>query len=297
MPFMHVSMHNWMRAEPIEVTIARLAKCGYDAIEISGEPERYDTRHVRKLLQDHGLTCWGSVTLMLADRDLLAKDEAQRAASVQYVRDCITMVKELGGQEITIVPSTVGKIKPQGTPDQEWGWAVESLKSCYDHGQREGVRLAIEPLNRFETYFLNRHDQALALAREVGPECGVCIDVFHMNIEEKDMYQAIRNCKGRLTDFHVADNNRMACGMGHCDWRKIIGTLKEIGYDGSLTVEFVAPVDRTPANQYPNAIEKGPVNLTPDELKFIEDHGSSTLSDEFYTWLVDETNKTLRKYL
>ena len=94
---MHISMHNWMRAEPIEDTIARLASCGYDAIEISGEPERYDTKHVRKLLQDHKLTCWGSVTLMLADRDLLAKDEAQRAASVKYVRDCITMVKELGG--------------------------------------------------------------------------------------------------------------------------------------------------------------------------------------------------------
>ncbi len=294
---MQISMHNWMRAEPIGDTIARLARCGYDAIEISGEPERYDTKHVRKLLQDHKLTCWGSVTLMLADRDLLAKDEAQRAASVKYVRDCITMVQELGGVEITIVPSTVGKIKPQGRPDEEWQWAIDSLKSCYEHGQRAGVRLAIEPLNRFETYFLNRHDQALALAKAVGPDCGVCIDVFHMNIEEQDMYQAIRNCKGRLADFHVADNNRMACGMGHCDWGKIIGTLKEIGYDGALTVEFVAPVDRTPANPYPNAIEKGPVNLTADELKFIEDHGSSTLSDEFYTWLVAETSKTLRKYI
>ena len=83
--------------------------------------------------------------------------------------------------------------------------------------------------------------------------------------------------------------------MGHCDWGKIIGTLKEIGYDGALTVEFVAPVDRTPANPYPNAIEKGPVNLTADELKFIEDHGSGTLSNEFYTWLVEETIKTLRR--
>jgi len=294
---MQVAMHNWMRAEPIEVTIARLAKCGYDAIEISGEPEKYDTRHVGKLLKDHKLVCWGSVTLMLGDRDLLAKNEAQRAMSVKYVKDTITMVKELGGQEITIVPSTVGKIQSQGSPEEEWEWAVGSLKQCYDHGKKEGVKLAIEPLNRFETYFLNRHDQALALAKDVGPECGVCIDVFHMNIEEKDMYQAIRNCKGRLNDFHVADNNRMACGMGHCDWGKIIGTLKEIGYDGALTVEFVAPVDRTPANPYPNAIEKGPVNLTADELKFIEDHGSSTLSDEFYTWLVDETNKTLRKYI
>jgi D-psicose/D-tagatose/L-ribulose 3-epimerase len=294
---MQVAMHNWMRAEPIEVTIARLAQCGYDAIEISGEPERYDTKAVRKLLADHKLTCWGSVTLMLADRDLLAKDEAQRAASVKYVTDTITMVKELGGQEITIVPSTVGKIKPQGSPDEEWTWAVDSLKQCYAHGLKEGVKLAIEPLNRFETYFLNRHDQALALAEAVGPQCGICIDVFHMNIEEQDMYQAIRNAKGRLNDFHVADNNRMACGMGHCDWGKIIGTLKEIGYDGALTVEFVAPVDRTPANPYKNALEKGPVELTADELKFIEDHGSSTLSNEFYTWLVDETVKTLRKHM
>jgi D-psicose/D-tagatose/L-ribulose 3-epimerase len=294
---MQVAMHNWMRAEPIEVTIARLAKCGYDAIEISGEPERYDTKAVRKLLTDHKLTCWGSVTLMLADRDLLAKDPAQREASVRYVTDTITMVKELGGQEITIVPSTVGKIKPQGSAEDEWKWAVESLKICYDHGKKEGVKLAIEPLNRFETYFLSRHDQALALAEAVGPDCGICLDVFHMNIEEQDMYQAIRNAKGRLTDFHVADNNRMACGMGHCDWGKIIGTLKEIGYDGALTVEFVAPVDRTPANPYKNALEKGPVELTADELKFIEDHGSSTLSNEFYTWLVDETVKTLRKYM
>ncbi len=294
---MHVAMHNWMRAEPIETTIARLGRCGYDAIEISGEPERYDTAHVRGLLKAHKLRCWGSVTLMLADRDLLAKDEAQRAASVQYVKDCITMVKELGGEEITIVPSTVGKVKPQGTPDEEWQWAIASLKQCYEHGQREGVRLALESLNRFETYFLNRHDQALLLADAVGPDCGICLDAFHMNIEEADLYQAIRNSRGRLVDFHVADNNRMACGQGALDWGRILGTLKEIGYTGALTVEFVAPLDRTPANPYKNALETGHVDLTPDELKFIEDHGSGTLSDEFYSWLVEETIKTLRAHM
>jgi len=292
---MRVAMHNWMRAEPIEVTIARLGKAGYDAIEISGEPERYDTKHVRQLLRDNGLTCWGSVTLMLADRDLLAKDEAQRAASVQYVKDCITMTKELGGEEITIVPSTVGKAKPQGAPDEEWQWAVDSLKQCYEHGQKEGIKLALEALNRFETYFLNRHDQCLLLAEAVGPDCGICLDVFHMNIEEKDMYEAIRKSAKRLADFHVADNNRMACGQGACDWAKILGTLKEIGYKGALTVEFVAPLDRTPANPYKNALETGKVELTADELKFIEDHGSGTLSNEFYTWLVEETIKTLRR--
>jgi D-psicose/D-tagatose/L-ribulose 3-epimerase len=214
---------------------------------------------------------------------------------VKYVTDTITMVKELGGEEITIVPSTVGKVKPQGSPDEEWGWAVASLKQCYEHGQKEGVRLALEPLNRFETYFLNRHDQALLLAETVGPDCGICLDVFHMNIEERDMLDAIRKAKGRLVDFHVADNNRMACGMGAFDWGKILGTLKETGYTGALTVEFVAPLDRTPANPYKNALERGKVELTADELKFIEDHGSGTLSNEFYTWLVEETIKTLRR--
>jgi len=294
---MHVSMHNWMRAEPIEVTIARLGKCGYDAIEISGEPERYDTKEVRKLLSDHGLRCWGSVTLMLAERDLLAKDEQQRADSVKYVKDTITMVKELGGEEITIVPSTVGKIKPQGAPDEEWQWAIQSLKQCYEHGQKEGVRLALEPLNRFETYFLNRHDQALLLAEAVGPECGICLDVFHLNIEEADMLAAIRKAGKKLVDFHVADNNRMAPGQGAVNWKGVISTLKEIGYNGSLTVEFVAPLDRTPANPYKNALETGNVELTADELKFIEDHGSGTPSDEFYTWLVQESVNTLRKYM
>jgi sugar phosphate isomerase/epimerase len=252
---------------------------------------------VRKLLTDHGLTCWGSVTLMLGERNLLAANEKARAMSVKYVKDTITMVKELGGQEITIVPGTVGKVVPDASAEEEWNWAVQSLKQCYEHGLKEGVRLAIEPLNRFETYFLSRHDQALALAEAVGPKAGICLDAFHMNIEEKDMLQALRNSKDRLNDVHVADNNRMACGMGSIDWKAFISTLKEIGYDGALTVEFVAPVDRTPANPYKNALETGAVELTPEEQKFLVDHGSGNLSDEFYTWLVSETVKTLRKYM
>jgi sugar phosphate isomerase/epimerase len=292
---MRVAMHNWMRAEPIDVTIARLGKSGYDAIEISGEPEKYDTTHVRKLMAGHGITCWGSVTLMLGERNLLASNPGARAMSVKYVKDTITMVKELGGEEVTIVPCTVGKLVPEASPDEEWTWAVASLKECYEHGLKEGVRLALEPLNRFETYFLNRHDQALLLAEQVGPTCGVCLDCFHMNIEEKDMLAAIKATGSRLNDFHVADNNRMACGMGALDWPRIVDTLKAIGYDGALTVEFVAPLDRTPANPYTNMLAAETADMTPEERKFMIDHGTGDLSNEFYTWLVDETIKTLRK--
>jgi sugar phosphate isomerase/epimerase len=230
---------------------------------------------------------------MFAGRDLIHADPAVRASSVKYLKDCITMVKELDGYEMTIVPSEVGKVQAMDTPEQEWKWAVEGLKEIYPHSVSAGVRMALEPLNRFETNFLNRADQALLLAEAVGPECGVCIDTFHLNIEEADMYQAIRHVKDRLVDFHVADNNRMGCGQGALDWKKIVGTLKEVGYDGALTVEFVAPLDRTPANPYKNAMASAESELTPEQLKFIEDHGSGVLSEEFYSWLVDETAKTL----
>jgi len=290
---MHLSMHNWMRAESPEVTIRRLKKYGFESIEISGEPEIYNAKEVRKTLKDNGIRCWGAVTLMLADRNLLAKDEAKRASSVKYTKDCVTLVKEMDGYELTIVPGTVGKISPDATPEEEWKWAVESLKEVQDYASKAGVKLALEPLNRFETYFLSRAAQAIALAKAVGPECGVCLDAFHLNIEEADPYEAIRSAKGLLVDFHVADTNRMAPGMGHWDWLKLVGTLKTIGYDGALTTEFVAPIDRTPANQYPNAIETNPVDISPEQFKFIQEHGSNLLSGEYYEWLVQKTAETL----
>ena len=290
---MHLSMHNWMRAEPIDVTIRRLARYGYKSIELSGEPEVFDTKELRKLLADNGIACWGAVSLMFEGRDLIHADEAVRATSIKYLNDCITMAKELDGYEMTIVPSQVGKVAAMDTPEQEWAWAVESLKEVYAHAQKEGIRMALEPLNRFETNFLNRADQAVLLAEQVGPDCGVCIDTFHLNIEEANMIEAIKSTKERLVDFHVADNNRMACGMGALDWPLIISTLKEIGYDGAVTVEFVAPLDRTPANPYQNAVAAAEQELTPEQLQFIQDHGSGVLSEEFYSWLVEETAKTL----
>jgi sugar phosphate isomerase/epimerase len=290
---MHMSMHNWMRSEPLEVTLARLARYGYGSIEIKGEPDQYDTKTVRGQLDHYGLDCWGAVTLTLGERNLCAKDEAQRAATVQYMKDCITMVDELDGQEITIVPATVGKVSPDGPPEEEWVWAVDALKEIHEHATAAGVRMCIEGLNRFETYFINRGDQALALADAVAPDVGVCLDAFHMNIEEVDFLQSIRDVGDRLVDFHVADNNRMAAGMGTLDWPAIVRTLQEINYDGALTVEFVAPIDRTPANQYPDAVETNPVDISPEEMQFIIDHGSSLLSEGFYDMLVEKCATTI----
>jgi D-psicose/D-tagatose/L-ribulose 3-epimerase len=301
-----VAMHNWMRAEPVETTIRRLAKYGYDGIEISYDsvelaPGAPGTAAVRQMLQDNGIECMGSISLMFTGRDLIHADPAVRESSVDYLTKCITMVKALrggeGGGTMSIVPSEVGKVKEMASPEEEWAWAVEGLKAVREHANAEGVRMALEPLNRFETNFVNRHDQVLLLAEEVGPDVGVCLDVYHMNQEESDMLQAFRNASEKLFDVHVADNNRMACGQGQLDWAAIIGTLKDIGYDNTLTVEFVPPLDRTPANPYKNAMAAADETLTPEQLKFIEDHGSGVLSEDFYSWLVEESIKTLRKHM
>jgi sugar phosphate isomerase/epimerase len=181
---------------------------------------------------------------------------------------------------MTIVPSEVGKVLAMAEPEVEWSWAVEGLKYVADHARKCGIRIALEPLNRFETNFLNRHDQALTLAEHVGDDVGVCLDAFHINIEESDPLQAIRNTGSKLFDFHIADTNRRAPGEGHWDWPSLLQTLVDVGYDGMLTTEFVVPMDRSPLA---GAREDAGTEASAEELKFIRDHGSDLMSDAEYS--------------
>ena len=291
---MKVAMHNWMRPEPIETTIARLARSGYDGIEISGEPAFYDADQVRELLDEHGVACWGSVTVMTGGRDLVHEDHYVRLASVQYVKDCLSFAASLGGRIVTVVPSTVGKVAPMASPEQEWEWAVQGLRECQEHAERVGVRMGLEPLNRFETYFLNRADQAVALAEEVGGDCGVTLDIFHMNIEESDWAQAIRDTGDHLVDFHVADSNRMPPGQGAIDWEQLVRELAGVGYDGYLTVEFVATVDRTPLSTRAEIADAGEAGASQGMEKFLRDHGTGALPEHYYDRYVQESIDRLR---
>lgn len=290
------SMHNWMRPEPIEVTLERLHRFGYDGIEISGEPARYDTDEVRKLMDRYQLECWGSVTMMFEGRDLVHPDGAIRRESVQYIKDSLDMTKRLGGRIFCIVPSTVGKTRPLASIAQEWAWAVEGLKEVTEYAGELGIVPGIEPLNRFETYFINRHDQALLLCEEVGNNLGVVLDAFHINIEEADPIQAIRNVGSKLVDFHVADNNRRPAGKGHFDWARIVGALREIGYQGHLTAEFVLTLDRTPIALMSEKRESD-MTINEADLKFINDMGSGLISGADYDRAVETSIATLKSHL
>jgi sugar phosphate isomerase/epimerase len=289
---MKICMHNWMRPEPIEHTIDRMARLGYDGIQIMGEPRKYDWKAVRALLDANNLKCYGSVSIMLHGRDLIHADPWFREMSVNYLKECLDMVAALGGSIFTLVPSEVGKIVAMADAETEWGWAVEGVRAVADHAAKYNIRIGLEPLNRFETNFLNRHDQALKLVEDSGRRnVGVCLDAFHINIEEANWQKAILNTGKQLVDFHVADNNRRPPGEGTYNWKEVVSTLKQAGYDEQLTVEFVVPLDRSPLGQKD---EDAGTTATDAELKFIRDHGSDLMSDAQYSRHVENTIKHLR---
>lgn len=294
---MRLAMHNWMRPEPLPTTLARLRAHGYDAIEISGEPERHEPVATARALEEYGIRCWGSVTIMTPGRDLVAVDPEVRAATLRYMLECARMVHQLGGEVLAVVPSTVGKTQPEADPQTEWGWAVDGLRRLAEQCAAWNVRIALEPINRFETYFLNRADQALRLADDVGPGVGVALDTFHLNIEDADPVAAIRGAGARLFDLHIADTNRSTPGAGHFPWADTVRALRQIGYQGCLTAEFVLPVDRSPLGRRfhaaPVAAAEGPAS----DVQFIRDHGSDVLTDEEYGAAVGSTSRFLKGLL
>ena len=292
---MKLGMHNWMRTEAIEVTLKRLARYGYDGLEIVGEPARYDVGQVRSLLQQYKIECWGAATFMTAGRDLIHEDRYVRYGSIKYMKDCVDLAAELGGQILCIVPSTMGKVVPMASFQEEWRWAIEGLREVAYYAGEKGIRPGIEPLNRYETYFINRHDQAVLLAQEVGLNMGVVLDTFHLNIEEASPIVAIKQTASYLIDFHVADNNGYPPGNGTIDWRAYMKALREIGYDGYLTGEFVVPIDRTPAALTEQEIEDTSfVGTTQGRENFLHDNATGVLSERYYDLLVRQGGNFLR---
>ena len=290
---MHLSTHTWMRIEPLDTTLARIAALGYGSVELDGDLQRHPVPQTRVALGRHGIRCWGAVTNMMGELSLIAADPEIRARSVAYAQEVVRFVHALDGQVVTVVPATVGVTIPGAPPAAEWEWAVASIRAVQAVAGPLGVRLGVEPLNRFETYFLHRADQAMALAEAVGADCGICLDAFHMNLEEPDFFGAVTRSAARLVDFHVADNNRMAPGQGAMDWPRIVATLRSAGYDGALTAEFLAPIDRTPVSPWPNQADTAPSAATPEQLDFIRAHGAGAVSEAFYTAMTARTAETL----
>ncbi len=134
----------------------------------------------------------------------------------------------------------------RGVPDESVSekqaeeWMIEAFKICTKKALEEGVRIAVEPLIRYETPLVNTVSQGLELIETVGAEnLGLLLDTFHMNIEEPSIEESIRNCGDRIFHFHVADSNRWYPGAGHLDFRSILEGLYSTGYSGFVSGEFM----------------------------------------------------------
>ena len=119
-------------------------------------------------------------------------------------------------------------------------WIRDSVQELADYAGPLGVSLGVEPINRYETNYLNRVDQALGFVDHVGrPNVGLLLDTFHMNIEERSIEESILKAKGRIVNVHLVDSNRCAPGYGHTDLLGAVKALKVAGYDGCLSMEIL----------------------------------------------------------
>lgn len=226
--------------EPIGLGIERVARFGYDAIELVGEPTRFDVPELLRQLEARNLPVSSLVSIYTPERDLISSDEAVRRAAVDYVRDNIDFATAVGAGVVTLTPQACMKILAEAPLAEEWAWAIEGAREIAEYAGEHGVRVAVEPWNRYECYIMNRIEQSVALVDEVGlPSMGCMADTFHMAIEEEDIAAAIRQAGSRLVHVHLADSNRAAPGRGHTDFRPIVQALRDVDFDGYASFELL----------------------------------------------------------
>ncbi len=179
------------------------------------------------------------------DRDVSHEDAAKRAQGVAYLQGCIDLAAAVGSPHVAgPMYSATGKARllPPPQREQQRAWAIESLRQAADYAAERGVRLALEPLNRFETDLVNTVEQGLDLCRRTGRDnVGLMLDTFHMNIEEKSISEAMAIAGDRLFHMQVAENDRGTPGSGHVPWDEVFGALDKLGYGGSIVIESFLP--------------------------------------------------------
>lgn len=241
------SMTQWIVGnEDIEYSFQRLKKYGYDGIEIAAEPYTTDPDKIVALMEKYEISCTSLCGIFTEERDLSVK-EAE--GGLQYIKDCVDLAVKVKAPYMIVVPSPVGRTEPTKmcTYEEAWINAVKNIRSIADYAQSKGVRLAIEAINRYETYLVNDLTKALRFVKEINhPAVGMMADLFHMSIEENDLGTSLRKISEYLMHIHIADNTREAAGLGNTNFKEILYVLRDINYEGPLTMEFLPKV----ANPY-----------------------------------------------
>lgn len=244
----------WIWDSPVTTDVIRehaprLAEWGFDVIELPVEnPADWSASDVRAVVEEHGLRA-SVCAVMAPGRDLTSTDRAVVQSTLDYLRACIDAASGVGAGVVAgpmySPTGTTGAISPDER-NVLVRRVAEHLAPILDHAEQAGVRIAVEPLNRFETSLFNTVDQTMELAREVDhPSFGLLLDTFHMNIEERDIPAAIRFAGRSVFHVHACGSDRGAPGGDNIDWPGVRGALQDIGYDGGITIESFTSANRT----------------------------------------------------
>ncbi len=248
-----IGVNAWVWTSPFTTSdpesLALLDKAkqmGFDSFEFGLEdPSHVDPAKLKERAQATGLR------LVICgafgpDRDLTHEDASVRENSLNYITKTLEICQKSGCPTMAGPSySAVGKRRhiPADQKKAEWDLAVKGLTEAGRRAADMGVRIAVEPLNRFETDLVNTSEQCERLVNDIGlPNVGFHLDTFHMNIEEKDTYAAIKRAGKRLFHFHTCENDRGAPGSGkNIDWDGTARALKEIGYEHDAVIESFTP--------------------------------------------------------
>lgn len=222
----------------LEESFASLARMGYHGVELAvRDPSLVSAAELKALAARYGLAVPALGTGQAYSEEGLSlahPDPQVRARAVERILAHVELAAQLGS--IVIIGLIRGE---EGGPDPRRR-LVESLQECAARAQSQGVRMALEPINRYETRFLNTVEEALRVIDEVGSGAlGILLDTFHANIEEPRVEDSVRLAGKRLFHVHVADSNRRYPGAGHFDFLGLVRTLAEIRYDGFLSAEII----------------------------------------------------------
>ncbi|MHB8933413.1 MAG: 5-keto-L-gluconate epimerase [Bellilinea sp.] len=226
----------------VEYNLAKIAALGYQGVELAvRDPQLVDVEALDALVKKYNLKvpaigtgqAWGEEGLSFTD-----PDPAVRQAAIERINSHIPLAARFGA--VIIIGLIRGIIKPGVDQHQAEEWLVEALAACSRAAAPDGVQLALEPINRYETTLINDAAQGMDLIDRVGTaNFGLLLDTFHMNIEEPQIEESIRACGSRIFHFHVADSNRWHPGAGHLDFHSIISALYATGYAGFISGEFL----------------------------------------------------------
>ncbi|MFO0921884.1 MAG: sugar phosphate isomerase/epimerase [Pirellulales bacterium] len=256
-------------------TLEKLKAMGFDGVEVPLFNLDLDYAAWGKKLDNLGLART-AVTVRNLDDNPISPDAAVRRKGVELNKrtlDCCAAA----GVESLIGPyhSALGHFSGAGPTADEWKWGVESMRATAEHAGKLGIRLGVEPLNRFECYLLNAQADAARFVREVNhPACGMMFDTFHANIEEKSSPQALRDIKDVCVHIHISENDRSTPGQGDIKWNEVFGGIKEIGYDGWLVIEAfgLALPELAAATKIWRRMFQDELTLAREGLAFIKQH-------------------------